>query len=88
MVATKSGSSYGDYLLANSGSEAQTRFASLSELFDPGTIRHLDNRGVSRGWRCLEVGGGGGSVASWLADRVGPQDMYWPLTSTLASWKC
>lgn len=71
MVATKSGS-YGDYLLANSGSEAQTRFASLSELFDPGTIRHLDSRGVSPGWRCLEVGGGGGSVASWLADRVGP----------------
>ncbi len=69
MLATKS--AHGDYLLANSGSETQTRFASLSELFDPGTIRHLNNSGVSRGWRCLEVGGGGGSVASWLADRVG-----------------
>jgi SAM-dependent methyltransferase len=72
MVATKSGLAHGDYLLANSGSETQTRFASLSELFDPGTIRHLDSRGVSWGWRCLEVGGGGGSVANWLADRVGP----------------
>jgi SAM-dependent methyltransferase len=72
MVATQPGSAYGDYLLANSGSETQTRFASLSELFDPGTIRHLDSRGVRRGWRCLEVGGGGGSVANWLADRVGP----------------
>ena len=72
MVATKSGSAHGDYLLANSGSETHTRFASLSELFDPGTIRHLNRCGISRGWRCLEVGGGGGSVASWLADRVGP----------------
>ena len=23
------------------------------------------------GWRCLEVGGGSGSIANWLADRVG-----------------
>jgi SAM-dependent methyltransferase len=71
MVATKSESAHGDYLLANSGSETQMRFASLSELFDPGTLRHLDGRGVRRGWRCLEVGGGG-SVANWLADCVGP----------------
>jgi SAM-dependent methyltransferase len=72
IVPAKSGSAHGDYLLANSGSETQKRFAALSELFDPGTIRHLDSCGVSRGWRCLEVGGGGGSIASWLADRVGP----------------
>jgi SAM-dependent methyltransferase len=55
----------------HSGAEAPQRFAALSELFDPGTIRYLLRCGVGRGWRCLEVGGGGGSVASWLADQVG-----------------
>ena len=28
--------------------------------------------GVGPSWRCLEVGGGGGSVAAWLSERVGP----------------
>jgi len=60
------------YLLDNGASEAPARFALLSALFDPGTIRHLEACGVGRGWHCLEVGGGGGSIASWLADRVGP----------------
>jgi SAM-dependent methyltransferase len=41
-------------------------------MYDPVTIRHLENRGVSAGWHCLEVGGGGGSIAAWLAARVGP----------------
>ena len=60
------------YLLDNATPEAPLRFAALSALFDPGTIRHLEERGVGCGWLCLEVGAGGGSIASWLADRVGP----------------
>jgi SAM-dependent methyltransferase len=60
------------YLLDNAGKEAPVRFAALSALFDSGTIRHLEDRGVASGWHCLEVGGGSGSIASWLADRVGP----------------
>lgn len=40
-------------------------------MFDPGTIRQLESREVRQGWHCLEIGGGGGSVASWLSDRVG-----------------
>ena len=60
------------YLLDNAGHEAPTRFAALAAMFDAGTIHHLDARGVGPGWRCLEVGGGGGSIAAWLADRVGP----------------
>jgi SAM-dependent methyltransferase len=47
-------------------------FARLSALYDPGTIRHLEARGVTRGWHCLEIGGGSGAIAKWLADRVGP----------------
>jgi SAM-dependent methyltransferase len=60
------------YLLDNAGREAPARFAALSAMFDPGTIRHLEERGVTRGWECLEVGGGGGSIAAWLGERVGP----------------
>ena len=29
--------------------------------------------GVGPGWRCLEIGGGGGSIGQWLADCVGPE---------------
>src|SRR4029077_3410437 len=60
------------YLLDNAGREAPARFAALSAMFDTGTIRHLEERGVAPGWHCWEVGGGGGSIATWLARRVGP----------------
>jgi SAM-dependent methyltransferase len=60
------------YVLDNARPGATTRFGSLEALYDPGTFRHLTACGVDRGWHCLEVGGGGGSVAAWLAERVGP----------------
>jgi SAM-dependent methyltransferase len=50
---------------------ASTRFAALSTLFDPATKEHLLDRGLAPGWRCLEVGAGGGSIARWLSERVG-----------------
>jgi SAM-dependent methyltransferase len=59
------------YILDNAGRETSARFAALAAMYDPGTIRHLEERGVSSGWHCLEVGGGGGSIAAWLAARVG-----------------
>jgi ubiquinone/menaquinone biosynthesis C-methylase UbiE len=59
------------YSLDNFSREAPARFDALSGMFDRGTIRHLEDRGVSENWRCLEVGGGGGSITSWLANRVG-----------------
>jgi SAM-dependent methyltransferase len=60
------------YLLDNAGREASARFSALAAILDPGTIRHLEERGITSGWHCLEVGGGGGSIAAWLAARVGP----------------
>jgi SAM-dependent methyltransferase len=60
------------YILDNAGKGAPERFAALSDAFDLGTMRHLKDRGIAQGWRCLEVGGGGGSIATWLAARVGP----------------
>lgn len=60
------------YLLDNARPEAGTRFEALSALFDPSTRRHIENLGIAPGWRCWEIGAGGPSVVSWLADRVGP----------------
>jgi SAM-dependent methyltransferase len=60
------------YVLDNAGKEASARFAALAAMLDPETIRHLEERGIGSGWHCLEVGGGGGSIATWLAARVGP----------------
>jgi SAM-dependent methyltransferase len=64
-------SEFPNYLLDNAGKEAPERFTALSAMFDSGTIRHLESRDVGPGRRCLEVGGGGGSIASWLSHRVG-----------------
>jgi SAM-dependent methyltransferase len=49
-----------------------SRLTALTELFDPATRRLLRQVGVVRGWRCLEVAAGNGSVAGWLAEQVGP----------------
>jgi len=45
----------------------------LEELFDPPTCERLDDVGVGPGWEALEVGAGRGSIAAWLAERVGPE---------------
>jgi ubiquinone/menaquinone biosynthesis C-methylase UbiE len=59
------------YLFDNAAEQAGQRFASLEAVFDPWTESRLAGVGVGPGWRCLEIGGGGGSIAGWLAERVG-----------------
>jgi SAM-dependent methyltransferase len=39
---------------------------------DPFTIERLTAVGVGPGWRCLELGGGTGSIARWLCRQAGP----------------
>jgi SAM-dependent methyltransferase len=46
-------------------------FATLAELFDPTTLRHITELGIRPGWRCWDVGTGGSTVPSWLAEQVG-----------------
>jgi ubiquinone/menaquinone biosynthesis C-methylase UbiE len=60
------------YQLDNAWRQARERLAGIEAGLDPSTIRHLETIGVGPGWRCLEVGGGGGSIAAWLCRRVGP----------------
>src|SRR4249920_2847968 len=61
-----------NYIFENAAPKAGQRFSSLETLYDPWTIRHLEATGVGPGWQCWEVGGGGGSIAVWLAERCGP----------------
>jgi SAM-dependent methyltransferase len=49
----------------------RARLQGLESEFDPTTTRHMDRLGVAKGWRCLEVAAGLGSIARWLSARVG-----------------
>jgi SAM-dependent methyltransferase len=60
------------YLMSNVHPETAARFNGLEGVLDPVSIGHLSRVGVSAGARCLEIGTGGGSIARWLAARVGP----------------
>ena len=59
------------HVFDNAGGTAEARYRELSRVYDENTIRHIEQRGIDRGWSCLEIGGGGGSIASWLCARVG-----------------
>jgi ubiquinone/menaquinone biosynthesis C-methylase UbiE len=48
------------------------RLELLGNLRDRRSARELEEIGIAPGWRCLDVGSGGGSLARWMADRVGP----------------
>src|SRR5262245_32903792 len=63
---------YADDVLGGPDEAERVRLAAMAEVCDPTTTRVLDDLGVAAGWRCLEVGAGGGSVAAWLAGRVTP----------------
>ncbi|WP_031517458.1 methyltransferase [Streptomyces sp. NRRL F-5123] len=60
------------YLFDNNAAETAGRFSVLEEHYDPVSTRQLALTGVTSGWRCLEVGGGSGSLGDWLGARVGP----------------
>src|SRR5262245_14868733 len=60
------------YTWDNAMVEGRRRLALLEHSLDPSTFRRLESIGVAPGWRCLDVGAGGGTVCDWLCLRVGP----------------
>lgn len=60
------------YSFDNDGAAGAAQLNHLSAAFDTHTTSVLAGHGVGAGWRCLDIGAGAGSVATWLADRVGP----------------
>ena len=59
------------YVLDNDRPAARRVLGCLSLMLDEFTIGRLAEAGVPVGGRCLELGAGNGSVACWLAERVG-----------------
>lgn len=60
------------YSFDNDDPESVGRHSHLSAMLDDFTFSRLGSVGPLARKRCLEVGAGGGSVARWLAGRVGP----------------
>ena len=58
-----------DYVYDQGFAQERKRLSAMESLWDPGSQALLDELGVGAGWRCLEVGAGGGSLVEWMADR-------------------
>jgi 2-polyprenyl-3-methyl-5-hydroxy-6-metoxy-1,4-benzoquinol methylase len=59
------------YTFNNDNPHAVDQHDCLAAILDDTTVKRLSALGELTGRRCLEVGAGGGSIARWLADRVG-----------------
>ena len=59
------------YLLDNVAPQAGGRFSGLEACYDQSTFGYLSALGLGQGWRCWEIGVGGGSVVHWMAAQVG-----------------
>jgi SAM-dependent methyltransferase len=59
------------YILDDASAVEYKRLDLMSKILDPWTHGYLTQLGVSEGWHCLELGGGNGSIAEWLAAKVG-----------------
>ena len=72
------------YWFDNRLSDEGERLRLLEKIADPRSISLLNGLGVHLGSKCAELGAGGGSMASWLADRVGEPDPCSPSIATSA----
>jgi SAM-dependent methyltransferase len=60
------------YPMNNAHAHAGAHHTALADLLDPATIARLALLGDWDEASCLELGAGGGSIARWLAEQVGP----------------
>jgi SAM-dependent methyltransferase len=61
-----------DYAFPHSAEDETRRLQLLEQRLDPLTKRRIQRLGLHKGARCLEIGGGRGSITRWLSDLVGP----------------
>ena len=59
------------YILDDASAVEYQRLDLMSKILDPWTRGYLRAVGVGEGWHCLELGGGNGCIAEWLAAKVG-----------------
>jgi len=61
-----------DYVFDDTNEQKEnTRLNAIESVFDPPTKARLNSTGLVKGWQCLEVGPGAGSIMNWLGERVG-----------------
>ena len=58
-----------DYVYDQGFAEERARLRGMESLWDPGSQALFDSLGIGPGWRCLEVGAGGGSLLGWMTGR-------------------
>jgi ubiquinone/menaquinone biosynthesis C-methylase UbiE len=63
--------STGSYVFADSSDKEHDRLRLLASLLDPVHRQVLERAGVAAGTSCMEMGAGTGSIAAWMAGRVG-----------------
>lgn len=69
-MAERTGRAY----IFDTGAEGEgERLGGLEAVADSATKRHLLSLGLTKGWRCLEVAAGAGSIARFLSDEVGSE---------------
>lgn len=64
-----------EYVFDTGSDPGRAQVDCLTEMLDGTTTGVLERLEVQPGWRCLELGAGNGSIARWLAQRVGPTGM-------------
>jgi ubiquinone/menaquinone biosynthesis C-methylase UbiE len=60
------------YAFQHSDTDESRRLALFEQRLDPLTKRRIERLGIGPGARCLEIGGGRGSITRWLSELVGP----------------
>jgi ubiquinone/menaquinone biosynthesis C-methylase UbiE len=60
------------YAFPHAGANERRRLELFAERLDPLTVRRIGALDLAPDARCLEVGGGRGSIARWLCEYVGP----------------
>lgn len=60
------------YAFPHTGADERRRLDLFAERLDPLTQRRIGLLGLAPGVRCLEIGGGRGSIARWLCECVAP----------------
>lgn len=65
----------GEYIFNTASDHGGTQVQCLEEIYDDPTTELLGGTGVRPGWRGLELGAGGGSIARWMADRITPGEV-------------
>ena len=62
----------GDYAFPHADTGESRRLDLFAERLDPVTRRRIGQLGLGPAVRCLEIGGGRGSIARWLCQDVAP----------------